>query len=521
METMTGKMKITPSPEAFVRLSEEAAPDGESGRRPAVPMSLRMPVGDLTPPAVFARVREGRDSFLLESVKGSEKIGRYSVIGTRPFLVFQSKGEAIHIVDGLYETRAQGNPFRELRRLLRQTPVARMPELPCFTGGAVGMIGYDAVHFFEKLPQTAVDDLELPDLYFLFVDTVVVFDHPTAELVLVHVPLLRAPAADRAALRAAYRGGVETLEELSRRVTTPVSEAQTPPQSVSGSLTVTPQMPREHYMEMVRRAKEYIRAGDIFQANLSQRLSAPIGDLDPFRLYGVLRQVNPSPFAAFLDLPGFQLVSSSPERLIRLRDRLVDTRPIAGTRPRGKDAVGDRAMSAELMTNEKERAEHIMLIDLERNDIGRVCDYGSVQVDELMVLEEYSHVIHIVSNVRGKLHEKKDLFDLIRATFPGGTITGVPKVRCMEIIDELEPVRRGPYTGSIGYLGFNGDMDLNIIIRTFVIQDGVAHVQVGAGIVADSHPEREYHETLHKADALLHSLKRLRGASTEGTPHDE
>ncbi len=510
MEMITdNKMKITPSPEAFVRLSEAAVPDGESGLRPAVPMSLRMPAGELTPPAVFARVREGTDSFLLESVKGSQKIGRYSVIGTRPFLVFQSKGDAIHIIDGLYETRAQGNPFRELRRLLRQTPVARLDGLPCFTGGAVGMISYDAVHFFEKLPQTAVDDLHLPDLYLLFVDTVVVFDHATAELVLVHVPLLRAPAVDRTALRTAYRRGVETLERLARRVLTPTAESKATPRPPSGTLSVTPQMTQEHYMGMVRRAKAYIRAGDIFQANLSQRLSAPIGDLDPFRLYGVLREINPSPFAAFLDLPGFQLVSSSPERLIRLHGRVVDTRPIAGTRPRGKDARGDRAMSAELMTNEKERAEHIMLIDLERNDIGRVCDYGSVRVDELMVLEEYSHVIHIVSNVRGVLHERKDLFDLIRATFPGGTITGVPKVRCMEIIDELEPVRRGPYTGSVGYLGFNGDMDLNIIIRTFVIRDGMAHVQVGAGIVADSDPEREYHETLHKADALLQSLKRL------------
>jgi anthranilate synthase component I len=513
METITNKMKITPSPQEFVRLSEAAVPDGETGRRPAVPIGLRMPAGDLTPPAVFARVREGKDSFLLESVKGSEKIGRYSVIGTRPFLVFQSKGDATHILDGVYETRAQGNPFRELRRLVRQTPVARVADLPCFTGGAVGMIGYDAVQFFEKLPETAVDDLDLPDLYFLFVDTVLVFDHVAAELVLIHVPLLRASAADRSALQAAYRRGVGTLEELARRVLTPVVEPEgTPP---PGTLAVVPQMTQEHYMGMVRRAKEYIRMGDIFQANLSQRLSAPIGDLDPFRLYGVLREINPSPFAAFLDLPEFQLVSSSPERLIRLRDRVVDTRPIAGTRPRGKDAKGDRAMSAELMTNEKERAEHIMLIDLERNDIGRVCDYGSVRVDELMVLEEYSHVIHIVSNVRGKLHEKKDLFDLIRATFPGGTITGVPKVRCMEIIDELEPVRRGPYTGSVGYLGFNGDMDLNIIIRTFVIRDGMAHVQVGAGIVADSDPEREYDETLHKADALLQSLKRLREQGDE------
>jgi para-aminobenzoate synthetase component 1 len=259
----------------------------------------------------------------------------------------------------------------------------------------------------------------------------------------------------------------------------------------------------------VKRCKEYIAAGDIYQANLSQRLSGAIDDADPLRLYRMLRTVNPSPFAAFLDFGDLQLVSSSPERLVRLRDGVADTRPIAGTRRRGADAAETRELSDELLTNEKERAEHIMLLDLERNDLGKVCDYGTVAVDEMMVVEDYSHVIHIVSNVRGSLASGRDAFDLVRAVFPGGTITGVPKVRCMEIIDELEPVARGPYTGSIGYISNTGDMDLNIIIRTFVIKDGNAYVQVGAGIVADSDPAREYFETMQKAEALKKALEML------------
>jgi anthranilate/para-aminobenzoate synthase component I len=270
-----------------------------------------------------------------------------------------------------------------------------------------------------------------------------------------------------------------------------------------------PNMTREAFESMVVRCKEYIAAGDIYQANLSQRLSVRLTGADPLSLYRILRDVNPSPFAAYLDFGDMQLVSSSPERLVRLNQGVADTRPIAGTRRRGRDRTETENLSAELLMNEKERAEHIMLLDLERNDLGKVCQYGSVRVDEMMAVEDYSHVIHIVSNVRGDLAQGKDAFDLIRAVFPGGTITGVPKVRCMEIIDELEQVARGPYTGSIGYISNAGDMDLNIIIRTFVIKDGTAYIQVGAGIVADSDASSEYLETLQKAEALKKALERL------------
>jgi anthranilate/para-aminobenzoate synthase component I len=298
---------------------------------------------------------------------------------------------------------------------------------------------------------------------------------------------------------------------LSSKLAAKVNEGTVPlsEKSVPGRFILTPNMTKGQFESMVVQCKEYIAAGDIYQANLSQRLSASIDDADTLRLYAILRDINPSSFAAYLDFGDLQLVGSSPERLIRLYNGIADTRPIAGTRRRGKDGTETSALSVELLTNEKERAEHIMLLDLERNDLGRVCGYGTVRVDEMMAVEDYSHVIHIVSNVRGTLAKGRDSFDLVRAVFPGGTITGVPKVRCMEIIDELEPIARGPYTGSIGYLSNAGDMDLNIIIRTFIVKDGIAHIQVGAGIVADSVPEQEYYETLQKAEALKKALETL------------
>jgi aminodeoxychorismate synthase component I len=307
----------------------------------------------------------------------------------------------------------------------------------------------------------------------------------------------------------AYDEAVERLHSLSSRLAIhpAIQPSSFPTIQPSGHPTWST-FTQEGYEKAVRLAKEYIAAGDIYQANLSQRISADLASRSPLALYETLRSINPSPFAAYLETEHCALVSSSPERLIRLEGNRAETRPIAGTRPRGASAEEDSALAEELLLHPKERAEHLMLVDLERNDLGRVCSYGTVRVDELMVLEAYSHVRHIVSNVAGTLHPSKDRFDLMRAVFPGGTITGVPKIRCMEIIEELEPVRRGPYTGSMGYLSFSGEMDLNILIRTFVVKDGIAHIQVGAGIVADSDPPREYEETLHKARALLEALSR-------------
>lgn len=458
-----------------------------------------IPMGDLTPVKAFERLRSGRYSFLLESASGSEKTGRYSFVGTDPFLIFKSKGRKIEIIKEGKKTVIDDSPLKKLRELINQYRTDRIEGFLPFTGGAIGILSYDFVHHFERLPRTTVDDLKLPDAHFIFVDTVIAFDHYRKRVWVITNPSMRNEDYGDTLLR---------VEEIIKRLSSPYSTLPVF-HGRKKPIEIRYEMKKGEYESIVRRAKEYISAGDIFQANLSQRLSAEIGDIDPLSLYKILRNINPSPFASFLEFDYYHIVSSSPERLIRVEGNVVETRPIAGTRPRGKDPDDDMEMRTELLLNEKERAEHIMLIDLERNDLGRVCDYGSIEVDELMVTEDYSHVIHIVSNIKGRLAKGKDCFDVIRAAFPGGTITGVPKVRCMEIIDELESVSRGPYTGSIGYISFSGDMDLNIVIRTFVIKDGIAYVQAGAGIVADSDPEREYYETLYKAEALIKTLERV------------
>jgi len=445
-------------------------------------------------------------SFLLDSAKTHPKTGRYSFFGTRPIMSFSAKASHLCIETEAGRREFFGDPIAELRKLLERFRSVKFEGMPSFTGGAVGYFSYDCCHLFEKLPQTATDDLNLPDIYFMFFDTIMAFDHLKNEAMIISNIYPDKP------LDEAYDEAVERIRHCEETLQTYEVCSYKPRRFVEkkgltqfSNSTFT----KAGFERVVRRAKKYIKAGDIFQANLSQRLSHPVAGIEPFEIYKVLREINPSPFACFLDFGDLQIASSSPERLIRSEGRFVETRPIAGTRPRGKTASEDLALSCELLLSDKERAEHIMLVDLERNDLGRVCVYGTVRVDELMVLEEYSHVIHIVSNVIGRLKRDKDRFDLLAASFPGGTITGTPKIRCMEIIDELEPVTRNIYTGSIGYLGFNGDMDLNIVIRTFVIKNSMAHVQVGAGIVADSDPTREYYETLYKAEALLKTMERL------------
>jgi anthranilate/para-aminobenzoate synthase component I len=473
------------------------------------------------PDRVYRRLRS-KNSFLFESVKGAEQTARYSFIGIEPYLILKVKDGIIEIEFEGKKTMSSRRPLHRLRELLqgyRQHPVA---DLPPFQGGAAGMLTYDFVHYLEKLPKNAVDDLDLPEAHFFMIDRLVAFDHKRRKSWIIVCPGVRKNGLGYSRISvdrdACIRGAEEILQEIAGRA----GGDDFSPDRESGAFAfgsriraveIRHDLGKGRYMEMVKKAKEYISAGDIFQANLSLRLSAEIGDSDPWEVYEILREINPSPFSSFVDFGDYQIVSSSPERLVRVRDGVIDTRPIAGTRPRGVNPGDDALLRAELLLNEKERAEHIMLIDLERNDIGRVSNYGTVRVDELMVTEDYSHVMHIVSNVKGQLAAGKDCFDVIKATFPGGTITGVPKVRCMEIIDEIEPFRRGPYTGSIGYVGFNGVMDLNIIIRTFLIKDGKAYIQAGAGIVADSDPEREYFESLKKAEALMKTLQKVGGAS--------
>jgi anthranilate/para-aminobenzoate synthase component I len=494
-----------------------------------VPLHCELSAEGLSPLGVLEVLRPLGFPALLESARRNEKTGRYSFVTADPYLIMSSRGTAVTLrlpaaPAGKYGSRAtmQRPPLEKLREVLANYPTAPVDGLPPFTGGAVGFFSYDFVRHFEDIPKRAVDDRSIPESSFLFVDLVVAFDHVLGKAWIVVNPGAREQELgfrrprpeewgrlyDEAAARLATVG--RRIEEAAAAGQQEAPASPAPPRDERRAGRVfRSTLTKGSFEDRVRRCREYIAAGDIYQANLSLRMSADIGDADPLRLYRLLREINPSPFAAFLDFGDLQLVSSSPERLVRLRNGIADTRPIAGTRPRGESDEETAALSAELLMNEKERAEHVMLIDLERSDLGRVCDFGSVTVDELMVIEEYSHVIHIVSNVSGRLSAGKDGFDLVRAVFPGGTITGVPKVRCMEIIDELEPVARGPYTGSLGYISNSGDLDLNIIIRTIVVKDTVAHVQAGAGIVADSDPQREYAESLRKAEAMKKAIEML------------
>jgi para-aminobenzoate synthetase component 1 len=464
-----------------------------------VPLIERLPWKGETPADVFERAARSPNGFLLESAGGGS--GRYSYVGWEPFMIFKSTGDRIEIQRGDTRTEERGNPMARLKSLMDHLAVPRPDGAPPFFGGAVGFLSYDLVHFFEKLPRPAINDLNSPDLHLLFVDTLVAFDHDEKTIHLIHCPNReRFEREDRKRL---YEEGLEKIAALKRRL------EEGGPRRDPGRCQFGPprsNFTREEYMTMVRACQAYIEKGDIYQANLSQRFVVEF-EGDPWRLYRSLRRINPSPYAAYLDLGDMWLISGSPERLVRLEDGVVETRPIAGTRPRGDTPERDAALRRELLNDAKERAEHIMLVDLERNDLGRVCAYGSVTVDELMTIEEYSHVMHLVSNVRGRLKEGMTGFDVIQALFPGGTITGVPKVRCMEIIAELEPVCRGPYTGSIGYIGFSGDMELNIVIRTMILSKNRLYVQVGGGIVAQSDPEKEYHETLYKAEAMLAAVR--------------
>jgi aminodeoxychorismate synthase component I len=463
---------------------------------------------------LYRKIRRGGPSFLLESVEGrpaahTGRVHRYSFLGANPYRVLRCKGTRLEIrEEGAAPRVLSGDPLRYLASILPSRPTTPTDSLPPFIGGVVGYFGYDMVRFIEKVPLRAEDDLHLPDLVLLFVDTVIALDHQERMGWIIVSDRIPDPQSPSAPSPVRKKDAVQQILDVEDILSAPVTGGGIGRGTPGGHpLKIRPNMTRDQYLQMVRRCREFIAAGEIYQANLSQRLSAPLLGRDPLDLYTALREINPSPFAAFLDLEDVALVSSSPERLVRLQKDVVDTRPIAGTRPRGKDAPEEIHLRRELITNEKERAEHLMLVDLERNDLGRVCETGSICVDEWMTLESYSHVTHIVSNVRGRLRTGMTPMDLFRSVFPGGTITGVPKIRCMEIIDALEPTSRGPYTGSLGYISLSGDMDLNIIIRTLVVADDWAHAQVGAGIVADSDPEREYEETLFKAEALLKSLQ--------------
>jgi len=431
-------------------------------------------------------------SFLLESVAGGQRVSGRSFIGIEPGLIYQSKNGSSRLIEDGCSFAGGGNPLDEIFSFLGNYKVNGDSD---FLGGAFGYLSYDVGRFVEKIPNLADDDLAIPDCLLMVMSVYLIFDHHKREL---NAYILTGSGEEYKAPR--------IFEDLRRALAGRPPSRDFRPLAKDGAKFIS-NFDQKGFAAIVNRAKEYIYAGDIYQVNLSQRLTTPIST-EPLAIYEALREVNPSPFAGYFNFGDWHMFGCSPERLIKLTAGKIELRPIAGTIRRGTDPREDRRLTKQLIKDIKERAEHIMLVDLERSDLGRVAEFGSVNVDELMVTEEYSHVIHIVSNVIGRLCPEMSGLDLVKACFPGGTITGCPKVRAMEIIEELEPVRRGPYTGSMGYFNLNGDLDLNIIIRTLIIKDGLAHVQAGAGIVADSIPEKEYYETLYKAEALIKAVSR-------------
>ncbi|MDO8536479.1 MAG: anthranilate synthase component I [Candidatus Omnitrophota bacterium] len=457
-----------------------------------------------TPLSAFTKIDKSDYSFLLESVEGGERLARYSILGSDPSLIFSSKGGNVTITEGKISSSyaTKSDPIDELKKILNRYKFVNVKGLPRFSGGVVGFFGYDMVRFIENIPAKNPDDLNLPDCVFMLTDTLLIFDHVDHKIKIisnVHVDGDPAPAYDKA---------VKHIERIAGYLKSPMPKVD---YAISSKKRPHPDLLRSNvskaqFETMVKKAKKHIEDGDIIQTVLSQRLKLAI-DCHPFQVYRALRSINPSPYMYYLKFNDFFLVGSSPEIMVRCEDGLAEVRPIAGTRPRGASATDDDTLIKDLLADPKERAEHIMLVDLGRNDIGRVCEFKSIKVSELMTVEKYSHVMHIVSDVSGKLKKDKDSFDLFKATFPAGTVTGAPKVRAMEIIEELENLRRGPYAGSVGYFSFSGNLDTCITIRTVIIKGKTAYIQAGAGIVADSDPEKEFEETLNKAKALLKAIE--------------
>ncbi len=478
-----------------------------------------------TPVSAFLRAAWGqRECFLLESVEGGEQVGRYTFIGFTPFKRIVARGREITITEGRKTARMQGDIFAVLRDALSGHKPARLAGLPPFTAGAVGYFAYDAVRQIEHLPARAKDELGIPDACLLFFDEVLAFDHVRKEIRLI----VTADVSRGNAAAAAYDRAVKRLDKLEKHLNLPLPERELSKSRKPGKLKVKYRTPKNRYLAAVERTKEYIRAGDAFQVVVSQRFDIEPG-VDSFQVYRALRTVNPSPYMFFLrfdpeaplGLLGtarpsskksrpVELAGSSPELLVRVHQGNVEYRPIAGTRPRGATEAEDNALAEEMMHDEKERAEHVMLVDLGRNDVGRVSKFGSVKVDKLMFVERYSHVMHIVSSIEGRLRSNLTAVDALRACFPAGTLSGAPKVRAMEIIEELEPARRGTYGGAVLYADFSGNLDSCIAIRSMLSIGGKGFVQAGAGIVADSVPELEHQESINKAQAVIRAIERAR-----------
>jgi anthranilate synthase component 1 len=470
-----------------------------------IPVWKEIPVDMDTPVSLYCKLGGGDYSFLLESLEGGERWGRYSFIGLRPRYVVKSRGSDVTLHDRSRKELFSGQDPVEFMRAFMSRFNAMEPEgLPRFFGGAVGFMGYDTVRFIENLPDRPEDTAGFNDSVFIFPELLLVFDNLKQTLQIIFSIYL-----DREDdLEDAYKSASGAIEGVVSRIRQGL-DYPSPPVNSNMEVVLEPEVSKKRFGEMVERAREYIRAGDIIQVVLSQRFSGR-SSIPPFELYRALRRINPSPYLYYLKLADEYLVGSSPEILVRLTDNIVELRPIAGTRPRGATPEEDLALEKELLADPKEKAEHVMLVDLGRNDAGRVCRAGTVTVDDFMVIERYSHVMHIVSGVKGELEPDMDMFDLFRASFPAGTVSGAPKIRAMEIIDELEHASRGPYAGAVGYFGFSGNMDLAITIRTLCQKGEMLYLQAGAGIVADSDPEKEWEETLNKGRALMRAVSAAR-----------
>jgi anthranilate synthase component 1 len=486
---------LTPDYRTFLQLSRDAT---------LIPVAQTLSADLLTPVGAFLSIAARQKyAFLLESVEGGEKIGRYTFLGAQPRTVITSRGNEVTIREASSRRTGQGNVIELLRRRLRQHRPAQVPGLPPFTSGGVGYFAYDMVRQFERLPERTKDDLSLPDCVFTFYDRLLAFDHLRHQ-----VHIIAAADVQSESPRKAYDRAVADIGALAEKLSRGWHGQRLHDSSAGKPKPIKVHSSTSHddFLRSVRRAKDYIAAGDVFQVVLSQRLDFQ-PPAEPFQIYRALRTVNPSPYMFFLKLDDLHVLGASPEMLVRVSGRKLEYRPIAGTRPRGADAAEDERLIEELRADEKERAEHVMLVDLGRNDLGRVSEYGSVKVRDLMHVEKYSHVMHLVSSLEGELRGGLDALDTLAACFPAGTLSGAPKVRAMEIIEELEPVRRGVYGGAVLYADHAGNLDSCIAIRTMVVHGKRAYVQAGAGIVADSDPESEYQECMNKASALLRACE--------------
>jgi anthranilate synthase component I len=490
---------IRPDYKDFSRLAREAT---------LVPVVKSVMADLLTPVSASLAIFRGEENaFLLESVERGEQIGRYTFLGARPYMQLRTRGAEITIQRGKKTEQREGNVFEIAKKLLQQHKLAHVPGLPPFTAGAVGFCSYDIVRQLENIGEHTKDDLHLPDCVLMFFDRLLAFDHLRHQ-----IHIIAAADVSSESPRKAYDRAVADIESLEKKLASGVRSAGWANSSSNsrGKLKISSVTPQKKFEHSVETAKEYIAAGDIFQVVLSQRLDFK-PDVPPFDIYRALRAVNPSPYMYFLKMGDTHILGSSPEMLVRVTGSKLEYRPIAGTHPRGKDEAEDRMLEDKMLSDEKERAEHVMLVDLGRNDLGRVSEYGSVKVKDLMYVERYSHVMHIVSALEGKLCPDLHALDAFAACFPAGTLSGAPKVRAMQIIEELEPTRRGVYGGSVLYADFAGNLDSCIAIRTMVMQGKKAYLQAGAGIVADSDPATEYQESMNKAQAVLRAVETARG----------